>query len=147
VKVAHVLPFGVHPYSGLLHAVVELSAALARMHHHVEVWRLQSEPDPLTDSACDPLRLAGVERVEIPVRASWWLGRAAELAIVRRDVEVVHLHGVFSPLNDLLARRLRVPYLFSPRRYSPAVLTHHRAEARLQAARAPEAAEAALVSP
>ena len=127
MKVAHVLPFGVHPYSGLLDAVVELSAALARMHHQVELWRLQSEPDPLTQGACDALRLAGVERVEIPVRTSWWLGRAAEHAIARRDVEVVHLHGVFSPLNDLVARRLRVPYLFSPHGgYSPAVLAYHR---------------------
>lgn len=126
MKLAHVLPFGVHPYSGLLHAVVELAIAMASLRRGVELWQF-SGPDPLTDDCREALRAVAVPRVEIPAKTSWILGGAAERTIEEREVDVVHLHGVFSPLNDLLARRLRVPYVFSPHGgYSPAVLTHHR---------------------
>jgi glycosyltransferase involved in cell wall biosynthesis len=43
-----------------------------------------------------------------------------------RDIQIVHLHSVFTPPNALLARRLRVPYVVSPHGgYAPASLARN----------------------
>jgi poly(glycerol-phosphate) alpha-glucosyltransferase len=53
-------------------------------------------------------------------------GAAADLAD-QREIELVHLHGGFNPSNTLVARRLGVPFVFSPHgAYDPVSLRRHR---------------------
>ena len=109
MRIAQVVPAGAHPYSGVPAVIVHLSAHLARRGHHVEVWLLQpwsGEAAALHGTALDA---AGIQVVAAPPRGR---GRLATLA--QRDIQIVHLHSVFTPLNALLARRLRVPYVVSP---------------------------------
>jgi glycosyltransferase involved in cell wall biosynthesis len=118
VRIAQVLPAGAHPYSGVPVVVVQLAVHLARRGHDVEVWLLQ----PWTSEEAAPhgpaLRDAGVTVVAAPAR-----GRGRLAALAGRDVQIAHLHSVFTPPNALLARRLRVPYVVSPHGgYAPAAL-------------------------
>jgi len=119
MRIAQVLPYGVHPYSGLLAAVVGLTRALARTGTgtgaEVELWHLGPWPRPGAERLLCEVTAAGIDRVAIPAPAGTWLLSGEARALVRsRAVDVVHLHGVFSPLNNLLARSLQVPYVLSP---------------------------------
>jgi glycosyltransferase involved in cell wall biosynthesis len=123
VRIAQVLPAGAHPYSGVPVVVVQLAVHLARRGHDVEVWLLH----PWTGEEAAPygavLRDAGVTVVAAPAR-----GRGRLAALAERDVQIAHLHSVFTPPNALLARRLRVPYVISPHGgYAPASLRRSRA--------------------
>ena len=51
IRVAQVVPFGVHPYSGVLTAVVNLSIALTRRGNRVELWQLNPWPEAARDYA------------------------------------------------------------------------------------------------
>ena len=118
MRIAQVLPAGAHPYSGVPVVVVQLAVHLAGRGHDVEVWLLQ----PWTDEAAalhgPALQDAGVTVVAAPER-----GRGRLAALARRDVQIAHLHSVFTPPNALLARHLRVPYVLSPHGgYAPASL-------------------------
>ncbi len=127
MHIAHVIPFGLHPYSGVFTAVVKLATELARRGHNVEVWQLHDWPESETADHAQALKSAGVELVAIPINGTWLLGSAARRAVQGRPVDVVHLHNVFSPLNNFIARCLHVPYVLSPHGgYAGAVLTRHR---------------------
>jgi glycosyltransferase involved in cell wall biosynthesis len=98
--------------------IVQLSVHLARRGHHVEVWLLHPWSDEDIILHGSTLAEAGVPLVTaLPGR------RRSFAALAERDVEIAHLHSVFTAPNALLARRLRVPYVVSPHGgYSPASL-------------------------
>jgi glycosyltransferase involved in cell wall biosynthesis len=123
MRIAHVVPAGAPPYSGIPPVIVQLSVQLARRGHHVEVWLLHPWSDEESALYGSTLADAGVLVVSAsPSR------RDRFAALAERDVEIVHLHSVFSPPNALLARRLRVPYVISPHGgYAPASLARSRA--------------------
>jgi glycosyltransferase involved in cell wall biosynthesis len=118
MRIAQVLPAGAHPYSGVPVVVVQLAVHLAGRGHQVEVWLLQ----PWSEEAA---RLHGpaLQDAGVMVVAASGRGRGRLAALARRDVEIAHLHSVFTPPNALLARRLRMPYVLSPHGgYAPASL-------------------------
>jgi glycosyltransferase involved in cell wall biosynthesis len=122
MRIAHVVPAGAPPYSGIPPVIVQLSAHLARRGHHVEVWLLRPWGDEATALYGPTLADAGVELVTAAASRRDRLG-----ALTERNVELVHLHSVFTPPNALLARRLRVPYVLSPHGgYAPASLARSR---------------------
>jgi glycosyltransferase involved in cell wall biosynthesis len=60
------------------------------------------------------------------------LSRPAIREMVARRVDIVHLHGVFSPQNNELARHLRVPYVVSPHGgYAAEALAYHAVRKRV----------------
>jgi glycosyltransferase involved in cell wall biosynthesis len=122
MRIAQVLPAGAHPYSGVPVVVVQLAVHLAQRGHDLEVWLLQpwtAEAAALYRPALDK---AGVTVVAAPARGR---GRLATLA--DREIQLAHLHSVFTPSNALLGRRLRVPYVLSPHGgYAPASLRRSR---------------------
>jgi glycosyltransferase involved in cell wall biosynthesis len=128
MHIAQVLPHALHPYSGVLTAVLGLSTALARRSHSVEIWQLGEDSDPMTPEQRTFLTETGIELIRVPVgRRGWSLNRESRRAIAGRSPEVVHLHGTFSPANDLLAKALAGPYVFSPHGgYASAALARHR---------------------
>jgi glycosyltransferase involved in cell wall biosynthesis len=118
VRIAQVLPAGAHPWSGVPVVVVQLAVHLARRGHDVEVWLLQPWTGEEAALHGPALGGAGVTVVAAPAR-----GRGRLAALAGRDVQIAHLHSVFTPPNALLARRLRVPYVVSPHGgYAPASL-------------------------
>jgi glycosyltransferase involved in cell wall biosynthesis len=118
VRIAQVLPAGAHPFSGVPVVVVQLAVHLARRGHDVEVWLLQPWTGEEAALHGPALRGAGVMVVAAPAQ-----GRRRLAALAERDVQIAHLHSVFTPPNALLARRLRVPYVVSPHGgYAPASL-------------------------
>jgi glycosyltransferase involved in cell wall biosynthesis len=122
MRIAQVLPAGAHPYSGVPVVVVQLAVHLARRGHDVEFWLLQPWSAEAAALHGPVLHEAGVQVVTAPARGR---GRLATLA--GRDVQLAHLHSVFTPPNALLARRLRVPYVLSPHGgYAPASLRRSR---------------------
>ena len=121
MRIAQVVPAGAHPYSGVPAVIVQLSAHLARRGHHVEVWLLRPWNEEELAVHAAALHDAGVLLLSPTVT---WRRRLATLA--DRDVDVAHLHSVFTPPNALLARRLRVPYVVSPHGgYAPASLARN----------------------
>ena len=122
MRIAHVVPAGAVPYSGVPSVIVQLSAHLARRGHHVEVWLLQPWSDQEIQLYGSTLAHAGVPLVSAsPTR------RDTFAALTERDVDIAHLHSAFTPPNALLARRLRVPYVISPHGgYAPASLARSR---------------------
>jgi glycosyltransferase involved in cell wall biosynthesis len=115
MRIAQVLPRGVHPYSGILTAVVHLSRALSRRGHEVEMWQLHDWDDRDHGELVELLDEAGVTRVHIPVGdGPWRLSRGGVRRIRDRQVDVAHLHGVFGPTNNHLASKLAVPFVISP---------------------------------
>jgi glycosyltransferase involved in cell wall biosynthesis len=121
MRIAQVLPAGSHPYSGVPVVVAQLAVHLARRGHDMEVWLLQPWTEDEAAVHGPALREAGVTVVAAPARRR---GRLATLA--GRDVQIAHLHSVFTPPNTLLARRLRIPYVVSPHGgYAPASLARN----------------------
>jgi glycosyltransferase involved in cell wall biosynthesis len=126
MRIAQVAPFGLHPYSGGS-AIVELAIALANAGNQVEMWQLHEWDREATAEPTDRLMAAGVRLIRIPFRGSaLTLGSPARAAVGSRKVDIAHLHGVFSPQNNLLARHLRVPFVHSPHGgYAPESLAYH----------------------
>ena len=122
MRIAQVVPAGAPPYSGIPPVIVQLSVQLARRGHHVEVWLLRPWGDEETALYGLTLADAGVQLISASPARRDRFGALAE-----RDVDIVHLHSVFTPPNALLARRLRVPYVLSPHGgYAPASLARSR---------------------
>lgn len=126
MRIAQVVPYRLHPYSGILQAIVELTVALARCGADVEIWRLEAWPDDAQDLA-ETLDAANIERVLVPMSKNYWrLSGAAKKFFAEQTVDIVHLHGAFSPMNNLIARELKVPYVLSPHGgYAGAVVDRH----------------------
>jgi glycosyltransferase involved in cell wall biosynthesis len=118
MRIAQVVPAGAHPYSGVPAVIVQLAVHLARRGHQVEVWLLHPWTDEEIRLHGSALTEAGVPLVTAPP------GRRARFtALAAREVDIVHLHSVFTPANASLARRLQVPYVVSPHGgYAPASL-------------------------
>jgi glycosyltransferase involved in cell wall biosynthesis len=132
MRIAHVVPRGEQPWSGVLTVIVNLSAALARGGHDVELWELHDwEPERYAEQR---RRLDATGVAEVPLRSSRVGSEAAVLAD-RRGVDVVHLHGAFNPSNTAVSRALRRPFVFSPHSgYDPVSLRRGRTRKRIYAA-------------
>ncbi len=132
MRIAHVVPYRVSPYSGVLSAIGSLTSCLAARGLEVELWELSEWPEEAWELA-ERAERGGIRRVRIPSsRPPWHLGGAGRQAIRRRPIDLVHLHNVFSPLNNAVARSLRCPYVLSPHGgYSPAVLRRNPLRKRL----------------
>jgi glycosyltransferase involved in cell wall biosynthesis len=121
MRIAQVVPAGAHPYSGVPVVIVQLAAHLAGRGHHVELWLLRPWTEREMVVHAPVLSDAGVHMVA--PRAT---GRRRLATLAEREVDVVHLHSVFTLANALLARRLDVPYVVSPHGgYAPASLVRN----------------------
>jgi glycosyltransferase involved in cell wall biosynthesis len=125
VHIAHVVPRGEQPWSGVLTVIVHLSSALARRGHQVDVLQLhQWSPEHYAEQR-QLLEQSGVTQVQL--HSARRIGRAAARSAEERGVEVVHLHGAFNESNTSVARSLRCPYVFSPHSgYDPVSLRRSR---------------------
>ena len=112
MRIAHVVPRGEQPWSGVLTVIVHLAAALAGRGHQVEVWQLH-DWDPARYSE-QRARLAAGGVGEVRVEATRRVGHASSRLADRRAIDVVHLHGAFNLSNTAVSRALGRPYVFSP---------------------------------
>jgi glycosyltransferase involved in cell wall biosynthesis len=130
MRIAQVAPAGLHPYSGIRSVITQLAVHLAHRGHHLEIWQLHPWTDEEMALDHELLTGAGVQLVEGPASM-----RRRLAALAARDVDLAHLHATFSPSNNLLAARLRVPYVVSPHGgYAQASLVRHAIRKRLYAA-------------
>ena len=116
MRIVHVVPYQLHPYSGVYTAIVGLACALARAGERTEVWNLSPWPGG-TEELVDGLDEAGVTRRELPTSSRSWSLSPDARRIVDEELtaaDVVHLHSAFSPQNNLLARRVNGPLVLSP---------------------------------
>ncbi len=69
---------------------------------------------------------SGVKRVEVPEASKpWQLTHEARRMFDDLLCDVLHLHGAFSPQNNLILRRVEIPTVLSPHGvYSPESLAH-----------------------
>jgi glycosyltransferase involved in cell wall biosynthesis len=114
MRIAHVAPRGESPGSGVLTALVELAAALARRGHSVDLWKLHHWDSDAYGSKIDLLERDGVEAIPVSGTPLWKLALDSRRMTRARSRELIHLHGVFNTSNTVLARALPVPYVFSP---------------------------------
>ena len=127
MRVAHVAPFGVLPWSGVLTMIVDLASALASRGHHVEVWQLHDWTHQDYRPHVAALQEAGVKTARFRVGANWWRTRRT-IGEASRRLDLVHLHSVFSPRNTILAAAIPIPYVVSPHGgYAPVGLSRSRA--------------------
>ncbi len=133
MRVAHVAPKGVHPYSGLLASLVAMAAGLAERGVEVEVWQLHEWPPVDTAELSRTLEGSGVEFVRMDPQTERWGRPALTPSQLRsRAVDVAHVHGVFNPTNNFLARDLEVPYVVSPHGgYAKESMAFHRSRKQL----------------
>ena len=130
MRIAQVAPAGLHPYSGIRSVITQLAVHLARRGHGVEIWQLHPWTGEEIAIDRELLTGAGVRLVDGPASM-----RRRLAALAARDVDLAHLHATFTPSNNLLAGRLRVPYVISPHGgYAQASLVRHAARKRLYAA-------------
>ena len=113
MRIVEVTPAGTDPYSGLLVSQVGLARALVAAGHDIVHVTL----GPLAGDARDvvaPLHADGVASHQAGSgRVSLREARQVAALVDGLGGDVVHLHGVFSPPNNLLARYLRTPYAVS----------------------------------
>jgi glycosyltransferase involved in cell wall biosynthesis len=114
MRIAHVAPRGEGPGSGVLTALVELAAALARRGHSVDLWKLHHWESDAYRSKIDLLERDGVEAIPVSGTPLWKLALDSRRVTRARSRELIHLHGAFNPSNTVLSRVLPVPYVFSP---------------------------------
>jgi glycosyltransferase involved in cell wall biosynthesis len=114
MRIAHVAPRGESPGSGVLTALVELAAALARRGHSVDLWKLHHWESDAYRSKIDLLERDGVEAIPVSGTPLWKLALDSRRVTRARSPELIHLHGAFNTSNTVLARVLPVPYVFSP---------------------------------
>jgi glycosyltransferase involved in cell wall biosynthesis len=129
MRIAQVAPAGLHHYSGVRTVIAQLAVHLARRGHQVEIWQLHPWTDEEAAIHHELLTAAGVRLVAGPAPM-----RRRLAALAARDVDLAHLHATFTPSNNLLAARLRVPYAISPHGgYAPASLVRHAVRKRVYA--------------
>jgi glycosyltransferase involved in cell wall biosynthesis len=124
VRIAHVVPRGEQPWSGVLTVIVHLASALAERGHHLEVWGLHEwQPDAYGNQQ-RLLDAAGIERRTVRAKRP---GPAAARLAEERAIDIVHLHGAFNRSNTAVSRAMRRPYAFSPHSgYNPISLERSR---------------------
>jgi poly(glycerol-phosphate) alpha-glucosyltransferase len=125
VKITHVVPYKLDPFSGVYTSITGICAGLARAGHDVELWSLSPWPGQGLEMAAE-LDEAGVRRITVPPAAGpWRLTRGAKQMFNQLSSDVLHLHAAFSPQNNLLLRRVNLPTVLSPHGvYSPESLVH-----------------------
>src|SRR5919108_5431892 len=128
MRIAHPVPRGEWPWSGVFTVVVHLSAALAKRGHEVELWQLHDWSHETYAEPLAKLQTAGVTLIPVAHDAALFrLGREAADLADRRGLDLVHLHGAFNPSTTAIARFLRRPYAFSPHSgYDPVSLQRSR---------------------
>jgi glycosyltransferase involved in cell wall biosynthesis len=128
VRIAQLVPRGEQPWSGVLTVIVNLSVALAKRGHQVEVWQLHDWASAAYADQQTRLEAAGVDQLRIGAHSSLWrLGPVARKLAGERGIDVVHLHGAFNTSNTSISRGLRCPYVFSPHSgYDPVSLRRSR---------------------
>lgn len=132
MRIAQVAPRGERPGSGVLTVLVELSAALARRGHLVDLWQLHPWGSDGYRSQISILKDSGVDLISMNGGTPWTLAREARRATRARTRELVHLHGAFNLSNTVVSRSISVPYVFSPHSgYDPVSLRRTRARKRL----------------
>ena len=116
IRVAHVGALVRSSASGVDRTLEGLVSNLAGQGVETEVWH----PSPLNRTISE-LRSGGVEVVELPVypratSAVLGLPRATREFIRRRsaDVDVLHLHSVFTPHNVWISRTAGLPFVVTP---------------------------------
>jgi glycosyltransferase involved in cell wall biosynthesis len=109
MRIAQVIPAGAQPYSGVPTVIVQLAVHLARLGHHIEAWLMY----PWTDEEV-AIHGSMLAEADVPMVMASRCRRARMAPLVAREVDIVHLHSVFTLANARLARRLRVPYVVSP---------------------------------
>jgi glycosyltransferase involved in cell wall biosynthesis len=129
MRIAQVAPAGLHRYSGIRAVITELAVHLARRGHYVEIWQLHPWTNEEVILHHQVLTDAGIRLVGGPAST-----RRRLAALAARDVDLVHLHATFTVANNLLATRLRMPYVISPHGgYAPASIARHSWRKRLYA--------------
>lgn len=115
MKIVHIVPYKLDAYSGVYSAISGLAGALARAGHDVEAWNLSPWPDGRPELAAE-FDNAGVVRRELPESSRPWSLTSAARRMIDHELaaDIVHLHSVFSPQNNLLARRTELPLVLSP---------------------------------
>jgi glycosyltransferase involved in cell wall biosynthesis len=132
MRIAHVAPHGERPGSGVLTVLVELTAALARRGHLVDLWQLHTWGSEGYGSQIGVLKDSGVDLISMNGGTPWRLAREARQATRARARELVHLHGAFNLSNTVVSRSISVPYVFSPHSgYDPISLRRTRRRKRL----------------
>lgn len=114
MKIVHVVPYKLDPFSGVYTAITGICAGLARAGHEVELWSLSAWPSEGADMAAE-LDEAGVTRIEVPAADKpWALTDGAKKLFSEMSTDVLHLHSAFSPQNNLILRRVDAPTVLSP---------------------------------
>ena len=134
VQIAHLVPPGLHPFSGVLTSLVRLAIAQARRGNTIQLWQPEVWPAVRGDLEYD-LNAAGVERVMLrSPRATFSRRLNSTGALTGRPADIVHLHGVFNPFNNHAARHLSTPLAISPHGgYAPEALAYHALRKRVYA--------------
>lgn len=106
-RIAHAVPAGLDVHDGVRTVVTTVARELAQRGHDVELWTLHSWSGHEMQAQGDELVAAGVTIVDVTAT-----GGIRTLAA--REVDLVHLHSVFTPANARIAGSLTVPYVVSP---------------------------------
>lgn len=119
MRILHLVPTGVHPFSGVLGATVSLAIAQSRHGLHVTVGHVDDSP------VTEPDHRARLEAEEVAIVR---LGRARAVGGTESWEavgDVLHLHGVFNVHNNLAAVRTSLPVVWSPHGgYAPEALDY-----------------------
>jgi glycosyltransferase involved in cell wall biosynthesis len=114
MRIAHVAPSVGRSASGILTVLGQLTTALARRGHDVELWYDGGWRAPALSAMISTLDDAGVRcrRIETSRRR----GRLLPTVVVPAgtDVDVLHVHSVFVPMNAAITRAWRGPVVVSP---------------------------------
>jgi poly(glycerol-phosphate) alpha-glucosyltransferase len=114
MRIAHVAPSVGRSASGILTVLGQLTTALARRGHDVELWYDGGWRAPALSAMISTLDDAGVRCRRIAT--SRRRGRLLPTVVVPAgtDVDVLHVHSVFVPMNAAITRAWPGPVVVSP---------------------------------
>lgn len=125
MHVAEILTHRTHRTSGVLGAVTDLAVALADADHAVQLY----VPRGWTHGPMggpERMRRQGVEVEVVEADSLWSVAARIGDRVNASGCDVAHLHNGFSPMNNLVARRLGVPYVVTTHGvYATESLRHH----------------------
>jgi glycosyltransferase involved in cell wall biosynthesis len=135
MRIAHVAPSMGRSASGILTVLGQLTAAVARRGHHVELWYASDWSGPTVSAMITALDDAGVRCHRI--HASRRRGHLLPTVAVPADTtaEIVHVHSVFVPINTAVTRAWPGPVVVSPHGgFDPVSLKRNSARKRVYSA-------------
>jgi glycosyltransferase involved in cell wall biosynthesis len=114
MRIAHVAPSVGRSASGILTAIGDLTAAIARRGHDVALWYNGDRNAPRLRAMIPKLEQAGVRCLQLD--ASRRTGEVLPTVGLPAGtvVDLVHLHSVFVPMNAALSRAWSGPVVVSP---------------------------------